>query len=71
VRCRLMSGAEAVSMPVILIVEDDAVIHELVTVALQDEGFDVVEAQDSPEALVALEKVLSQISWVGMWPPWI
>ena len=42
-------------MPVILVVEDDAVIRELVTVVFRDEGFDVVEAQDAVEALEALE----------------
>jgi two-component system, response regulator PdtaR len=49
--------AKPASAPVIIVVDDDALIRELVTLALRDAGFDVVEAQDAAEALEVLESL--------------
>jgi DNA-binding NtrC family response regulator len=50
-----MFEAKAASVPIIVVVDDDALIRELVALAFQDAGFDVVEAQDAADALEVLE----------------
>ena len=50
-----MFEAKPASAPVIVVVDDDALIRELVAVAFQDVGFDVIEARDAAEALEVLE----------------
>jgi CheY-like chemotaxis protein len=42
-------------MPRILVVEDEFLIRLTITEVLDDEGFDVVEAEDGEQALVALQ----------------
>ncbi len=46
---------KARGVPVVLVVEDDALIRELVAFTLQDAGFDVLEAAHAAAALALLE----------------
>jgi CheY-like chemotaxis protein len=41
--------------PTVLVVEDDALIREVMQAVLQDEGFDAVSAEDVQQAVAALE----------------
>lgn len=41
--------------PLILVVEDDPSVQDLLTVLLEDEGYDVISARDGLEGLVKLE----------------
>lgn len=50
-----MFEAKPASAPVIVVVDDDALIRELVALAFQDVGFDIIEARDAAEALEVLE----------------
>jgi two-component system, response regulator PdtaR len=55
-------GANSVSAPVVVVAEDEAMIRELVVLALMDAGFEVVETQDGGEALTALEARESDVT---------
>lgn len=50
------------AVPVVVVVEDDALIRELVALTFQDAGFDVVQAQNAAEALEALENLGPSVS---------
>lgn len=54
--------AKPASVPVIIVAEDDALIRELVALALQEAGFDVVEAQNAMEALEAVENLSPSVT---------
>ena len=57
-----MFEAKPAATLVILIVDDDALIRELVAVAFKDDGFDVIEARDAAEALEVLENLSLSIA---------
>jgi CheY-like chemotaxis protein len=44
-----------ITRPTVLVVEDDALIREVMQAVLQDEGFDAVSAEDVQQAVAALE----------------
>jgi CheY-like chemotaxis protein len=43
--------------PPILLVDDDALIRDLLASVLEEEGYEVVEAQDGEEALIQLQRI--------------
>ena len=53
----------------ILVVEDDAMIRAAVVTALQDEGYDVLEAADGLEALDLLAEPLPALLLLDLWLP--
>lgn len=53
--------ANAVQMPLILLVEDEVLIREMMVEALEAAGFSILAAGDAPQALVLFEENGSQI----------
>jgi CheY-like chemotaxis protein len=51
-----VSRRAAAEQPVVFVVDDDEWIHELLTMALEDDGYQVVTAHDGREALELLER---------------
>lgn len=44
------------SRPLLLVVEDEALVRQLIVLELEDAGYDVVEAETGEEALAALRR---------------
>ncbi|MFX3632498.1 MAG: response regulator transcription factor [Candidatus Pristimantibacillus sp.] len=56
-------------MPKILVVDDDPNIRELVSLFLQREGFEIIEAKDGEEALSRLETVKPDLAVIDVMMP--
>lgn len=48
--------AQTSERPLLLVVEDEALVRELIVLELEDAGYEVVEAEDGPSALAILER---------------